>query len=157
MALPEAPQQQGATGSSRAEQQDQQGGTGPEREQTAAQPPAPSAEREQQQQSAGVAAALAMLRFYKSAISPLLPPACRFLPTCSVYAMEAYQRYGVGKGTVLTAWRLLRCAPWGNRGYDPVRWPPPGLEFAFGGGDDSNSSGGGSSGEGSTRGDGGSR
>ncbi len=61
--------------------------------------------------------------------------------------MEAYQRFGVGKGTVLTAWRLLRCAPWGNRGYDPVRWPPPGLEFMFGaGGGDGSSSGSGSSG-----------
>lgn len=49
--------------------------------------------------------------------------------------MEAFQRYGVGKGFVLTAWRLLRCTPWGNSGYDPVRWPPAGLEAIFKGSD----------------------
>ena len=61
--------------------------------------------------------------------------------------MDAFTKYGVARGAVLTAWRLLRCAPWGNRGYDPVRWPPPGLEPLFGGGggsggDDGSSSGG---------------
>ena len=66
--------------------------------------------------------------------------------------MEAYQRFGVGKGTVLTAWRLLRCAPWGNRGYDPVRWPPPGLEVLFGGSDSDGSGSG--SGSGSSGGSG---
>ncbi|PRW57085.1 hypothetical protein C2E21_3921 [Chlorella sorokiniana] len=92
---------------------------------------APAGE-EQQQDSIGVRAALAALKFYKGAISPLLPPACRFLPTCSVYSMDAFQRYGVGKGFVLTAWRLLRCQPFSrSKGYDPVRWPPPGLEFIF--------------------------
>lgn len=46
--------------------------------------------------------------------------------------MEAFQRFGVGKGFVLTAWRLLRCQPFSSsKGYDPVRWPPPGLEFVF--------------------------
>lgn len=45
--------------------------------------------------------------------------------------MDAYKEYGVGKGTVLTAWRLLRCSPFGSSGYDPVRWPPPGLEWMF--------------------------
>jgi putative membrane protein insertion efficiency factor len=64
-------------------------------------------------QSRGVAAALAVLRFYKRQISPILPPSCRFIPTCSEYAMEAYQEQGFGKGTVLTAWRLLRCNPFG--------------------------------------------
>ena len=47
--------------------------------------------------------------------------------------MDAFKRYGVAKGFTLTAWRLLRCTPWGNSGYDPVRWPPPGLEALFGG------------------------
>ena len=77
--------------------------------------------------------ALRMLRFYKSAISPLLPPSCRFLPTCSEYAMGSYKRFGVWKGTVLTAWRLLRCAPWGPKSitYEPPNWPPPGLERLF--------------------------
>ena len=71
-------------------------------------------------------AALAALRFYKAAISPLLPPSCRFLPTCSEYAAAAYREFGMAKGTVLTAWRLARCNPWGGRGYDPPVWPPPG-------------------------------
>ena len=76
-------------------------------------------------------AALGMLRFYKNAISPLLQPACRFQPTCSAYAMDAYKKFGGGKGTALTAWRLMRCNPWGGSGYDPVKWPPPGLEWAI--------------------------
>ena len=72
--------------------------------------------------------ALNMLQFYKSAISPLLQPSCRFLPTCSAYSMDAYKKFGVAKGTLLTAWRLARCNPWGGSGYDPVKWPPPGFE-----------------------------
>lgn len=64
-------------------------------------------------QGLGVTVALAVLRFYKREISPILPPSCRFLPTCSEYAMESYQTFGVGKGTVLTAWRLMRCNPFG--------------------------------------------
>lgn len=75
--------------------------------------------------------ALSLLRFYKREISPVLPPSCRYLPTCSAYAMEAYQMFGVGRGTVLTAWRLLRCNPLGSSGYDPVQWPPPGLGWLF--------------------------
>lgn len=47
-------------------------------------------------------------------ISPLLPNSCRYVPTCSEYSMEAYKKYGVVKGTVLTAWRLCRCNPLGN-------------------------------------------
>ncbi len=90
-------------------------------------------EAEAPPESAGVRAALAALRFYKVAISPLLPPSCRFLPTCSSYAVEAYKRHGVARGTVLTAWRLLRCNPFNpGRGYDPVAWPPPGLGWMFG-------------------------
>lgn len=80
-------------------------------------------------------AALAALRFYRSSISPALPKSCRFLPTCSEYAQRSYRRFGVVRGTVLTAWRLLRCQPFnpGREFYDPPRWPPVGLEFAFGG------------------------
>ncbi|KAL4188786.1 hypothetical protein AMTRI_Chr08g162170 [Amborella trichopoda] len=70
----------------------------------------------------GVKVALSMLRFYKREISPLLPKSCRYIPSCSEYSMEAYKRYGVLKGTVLTAWRLCRCNPLGGSGFDPPRW-----------------------------------
>lgn len=64
--------------------------------------------------------ALGLLRFYKRWISPMLPPACRFEPSCSVYSMEAYSRYGFWKGSWLTLKRLLRCHPFCPGGYDPV-------------------------------------
>ncbi|MCL2196540.1 MAG: membrane protein insertion efficiency factor YidD [Treponema sp.] len=64
--------------------------------------------------------ALILLRFFKLAISPHLPPACRFYPTCSVYAYEAISRYGVIRGGALTVKRLLRCTPFHRGGYDPV-------------------------------------
>ena len=73
--------------------------------------------------------ALSMLQFYKTGISPLMQPSCRFQPTCSSYAVDAYTRYVVTKGTIMTAWRLFRCTPWGDRGYDPAVWPPKGLQF----------------------------
>ena len=63
---------------------------------------------------------LMMLRFYQGAISPWLPPSCRFQPTCSAYAMEAVKKHGVVKGLWLTTTRLLRCRPGGGGGYDPV-------------------------------------
>lgn len=89
-------------------------------------------------------AALALLRFYRNSLSPLMPKSCRFLPTCSEFAQISYRRFGVVKGTVLTAWRLLRCNPLnpGRTFYDPPRWPPVGLEWAFGGGGDGGSGGG---------------
>jgi putative membrane protein insertion efficiency factor len=62
--------------------------------------------------------------FYKKWISPLLPPACRFLPTCSQYGVQAIKEFGPQKGLILTAWRLARCSPFGGRGYDPPKWPP---------------------------------
>jgi len=65
------------------------------------------------------------IRGYKAYISPILPPACRFLPTCSEYGIEAIQTYGIYKGCILTCWRILRCNPFGGSGYDPVQWPPP--------------------------------
>lgn len=54
--------------------------------------------------------------FYKNFISPLLPPACRFLPTCSQYGVQAIEEFGPTKGAILTAWRLLRCSPFGGKG-----------------------------------------
>jgi hypothetical protein len=66
------------------------------------------------------ALALLLIRFYKYAISPLLPPACRYTPTCSDYAREAVIKYGARKGTWLALKRISRCHPWGGHGYDPV-------------------------------------
>jgi uncharacterized protein len=66
------------------------------------------------------AAALAALRWYKRSVSPLLPPSCRYTPTCSEYAMEAIERYGLGRGTYLAVRRLLSCNPFAHGGYDPV-------------------------------------
>lgn len=63
---------------------------------------------------------LQMLRAYKWAISPLLPPACRFVPTCSEYAMEAVERYGALRGGWMALARILRCHPFSHAGYDPV-------------------------------------
>ena len=62
------------------------------------------------------------IRLYQRALSPLLPPACRFTPTCSEYAVQAIEAYGAGKGSWLALRRLARCHPWGGSGYDPV--PP---------------------------------
>ena len=57
---------------------------------------------------------------YQRLISPLLVPRCRYYPSCSQYAVEAIQRYGILRGLVLAAWRLLRCNPLSHGGYDPV-------------------------------------
>ncbi|HWQ34080.1 MAG TPA: membrane protein insertion efficiency factor YidD [Blastocatellia bacterium] len=65
--------------------------------------------------------AIYMLRFYKLFISPLLPPACRFTPTCSEYAAEAIAKYGFWKGSWMGFRRLLRCQPFCAGGFDPVR------------------------------------
>ena len=65
-------------------------------------------------------AMLASFRFYKRRISPLLPPACKYTPTCSEYAMQAVERYGAVYGGYLAARRLLRCHPFAKGGYDPV-------------------------------------
>jgi len=64
--------------------------------------------------------ALAILRFYKRWISPSLLPSCRYVPTCSEYAMEAIERFGILRGGARAAWRLLRCHPFVKGGYDPV-------------------------------------
>ena len=63
---------------------------------------------------------LALIAFYRTCISPLLPPACRYTPTCSQYAKEAIIKYGPFKGGWLAFRRILRCNPWGGSGYDPV-------------------------------------
>jgi uncharacterized protein len=63
---------------------------------------------------------LAVLRAYKWAISPLFPPSCRYVPTCSEYAAEAVDRYGALRGSAMAVWRLLRCHPFVSGGYDPV-------------------------------------
>jgi len=68
--------------------------------------------------------------FYKHWISPLLPPACRFLPTCSQYGVQAINEFGSTKGVILTVWRLARCTPLGGRGYDPPKWPPVSYTYA---------------------------
>jgi uncharacterized protein len=62
------------------------------------------------------------LRFYQLALSPLIGPACRFYPSCSQYALEAVERFGVLRGGYLAMRRLARCHPWHPGGYDPV--PP---------------------------------
>lgn len=61
------------------------------------------------------------LRAYKRHVSPLLPPACRYTPTCSEYAMEAVERHGVLKGLALAVKRVLSCNPFSRGGFDPVR------------------------------------
>jgi len=63
---------------------------------------------------------LAMIRFYKRHISPLLPDACRYTPTCSQYAITAIERYGALKGGWMAFKRILRCNPFHKGGYDPV-------------------------------------
>lgn len=67
-------------------------------------------------------ALVGLIRVYQLAISPWLPPTCRFTPTCSQYGVEALRRYGALKGLVLTLHRIGRCHPWGGHGYDPPRW-----------------------------------
>lgn len=66
-------------------------------------------------------ALVSVLRFYKRFLSPLLPSACRFHPTCSEYMTEAVQKYGVLEGVRLGVLRLLRCHPFHEGGFDPVR------------------------------------
>ena len=58
-------------------------------------------------------------------LAPVLPPSCRFAPSCSEYALEALERFGAFKGSWLAARRILRCHPWGGSGYDPVPGADP--------------------------------
>ena len=62
---------------------------------------------------------LAPVRFYSRFVSPLFPPRCRYHPSCSSYAVQAVERYGILRGLVLAVWRVLRCNPWSDGGYDP--------------------------------------
>lgn len=64
--------------------------------------------------------AVTALKLYKSLVSPMLPAACRYVPTCSEYAAEAIAHHGFFYGAVLACWRLLRCNPLARGGYDPV-------------------------------------
>ena len=61
----------------------------------------------------------APIRLYQLVISPALPRRCKYEPTCSRYAVQAIERYGILRGLVLAGWRLLRCNPWSHGGYDP--------------------------------------
>ena len=69
-------------------------------------------------------ALIALVRGYQVALSPMMGGACRFEPSCSNYMIEALNVHGAIKGTLLGLWRILRCHPWGDYGYDPV--PPRG-------------------------------
>ena len=63
---------------------------------------------------------LAPVRFYQRRVSPLLPRRCRYHPTCSAYAVQAVERFGILRGSVLAVWRILRCNPFSHGGHDPV-------------------------------------
>ena len=67
-----------------------------------------------------IAPFLALLWFYRTCLGPYIPKTCRFEPSCSTYAIEAFKKWGPVKGLFLTVWRILRCNPWGGSGYDPV-------------------------------------
>ncbi|MEK6735458.1 MAG: membrane protein insertion efficiency factor YidD [Pseudomonadota bacterium] len=60
------------------------------------------------------------IKIYQYCISPLWPPSCRFSPTCSHYACEAFEKHGFWHGMRLSIWRILRCNPWSKGGYEPV-------------------------------------
>lgn len=63
---------------------------------------------------------LLLIRFYRGFLSPLKPPSCRYIPTCSEYAIIAVEKYGAAKGSFLAIKRILRCHPFHKGGYDPV-------------------------------------
>ena len=65
---------------------------------------------------------IGLFRFYRAAVSPWLPPSCRYVPSCSSYAIEAVERHGSVRGGWMALRRIGRCHPWGGRGHDPV--PP---------------------------------
>ncbi len=66
-------------------------------------------------------AATAQIRVYQRVISPALPRRCKYHPTCSAYAVQAIESYGILRGAVLATWRLLRCNPFSHGGFDPVQ------------------------------------
>ena len=61
-----------------------------------------------------------LVKFYRKFISPLKPPCCKYYPTCSQYALDAFKKHGFIKGLILSAWRILRCNPYSNGGVDYV-------------------------------------
>ncbi len=63
---------------------------------------------------------IGLIRFYQYVISPMLGPRCKYYPTCSTYGLEAVKAHGAARGSVLAAWRVLRCNPWSNGGVDEV-------------------------------------
>jgi uncharacterized protein len=65
--------------------------------------------------------AIGSIRAYKRFVSPMLPPSCRFTPSCSQYTLEAIEKYGFFRGGIMGAKRLLRCHPFSKGGFDPVR------------------------------------
>jgi putative membrane protein insertion efficiency factor len=70
--------------------------------------------------SAPRALVVAPIQAYRRVVSPLLPPRCKYAPSCSHYAEQAVREYGILRGLILAGWRLLRCNPWSHGGYDPV-------------------------------------
>jgi len=64
---------------------------------------------------------LFLIKMYRKYISPLSPPACKYTPTCSMYAIEAIEKYGLLKGGIMAFYRILRCNPFSKGGYDPVK------------------------------------
>ena len=65
---------------------------------------------------------LGLIRFYRKYISVMMQPRCRYVPSCSAYGLEAIEIHGVLKGLALTIWRILRCNPFSDGGFDPVPW-----------------------------------
>ncbi|MGN0677466.1 MAG: membrane protein insertion efficiency factor YidD [Ruminococcus sp.] len=63
---------------------------------------------------------IALIKFYRRFISPVFPPCCKYYPTCSQYALEAFRKFGFFRGFLLAFWRILRCNPWSLGGIDPV-------------------------------------
>ena len=66
-------------------------------------------------------AGMALIKGYKRFVSPMLPPSCRFTPSCSLYTLQAIEKYGLLKGILMGARRLLRCHPFSKGGFDPVK------------------------------------
>ena len=63
-----------------------------------------------------------LIKFYRKNISSKTPARCRYIPTCSQYAIDAIEKYGVIKGGIMSLWRILRCNPFCKGGFDPVKW-----------------------------------
>lgn len=64
---------------------------------------------------------ISLIKFYRKSISPMTPPSCKYIPTCSQYALEAIEKYGAIKGGVMSIWRIIRCNPFSKGGFDPVK------------------------------------